>query len=74
MRGLSGRWAFLLLLISRLTSARLNLIHDCDEVFNYWEPLHFLLYGSGMQTWEYRCDPMSPLHLTAQPTTVSHPV
>jgi alpha-1,2-mannosyltransferase len=28
---------------------------DCDEVFNYWEPLHFLLYGAGssLQTWEY---------------------
>jgi len=22
-------------------------------VFNYWEPLHFVLFGSGMQTWEY---------------------
>jgi len=28
-------------------------ITDCDEVYNYWEPLHFLLYGYGMQTWEY---------------------
>lgn len=28
-------------------------ISDCDEVYNYWEPLHFLLYGSGQQTWEY---------------------
>ncbi|CAJ1957975.1 unnamed protein product [Cylindrotheca closterium] len=28
-------------------------IMDCDEVYNYWEPLHFLLYGSGFQTWEY---------------------
>ncbi len=28
-------------------------ITDCDEVYNYWEPLHFLNYGSGMQTWEY---------------------
>ncbi len=55
MRGLSARWAFLLLLAARLVSARLNLVHDCDEVYNYWEPLHFLLYGSGMQTWEYRC-------------------
>ena len=24
------------------------------QVYNYWEPLHFILYGSGMQTWEYR--------------------
>ena len=28
-------------------------ISDCDEVFNYWEPLHFSVYGSGAQTWEY---------------------
>jgi alpha-1,2-mannosyltransferase len=28
-------------------------IMDCDEVYNYWEPLHFILYGSGQQTWEY---------------------
>lgn len=46
-------WAFIPLFVARILSAILNLIHDCDEVFNYWEPLHFLLYGSGMQTWEY---------------------
>ena len=29
-------------------------IMDCDEVYNYWEPLHFIHYGiGGMQTWEY---------------------
>lgn len=28
-------------------------IMDCDEVYNYFEPLHFLHHGSGMQTWEY---------------------
>ena len=28
-------------------------IMDCDEVYNYWEPLHYLLYGTGLQTWEY---------------------
>lgn len=22
-------------------------------VYNYWEPLHYLLYGKGFQTWEY---------------------
>ncbi|TPX60331.1 hypothetical protein PhCBS80983_g01858 [Powellomyces hirtus] len=29
---------------------------DCDEVFNYWEPTHYLQYGRGMQTWEYSPD------------------
>ena len=31
-------------------------IMDCDETYNYWEPLHFIMYGSGMQTWEYAPD------------------
>ncbi|KAL3613044.1 hypothetical protein CASFOL_043115 [Castilleja foliolosa] len=34
-------------------SASSNIIHDCDEVFNCWEPLHFLLYKSVFQIWEY---------------------
>ena len=21
-------------------------ISDCDETFNYWEPLHYLIYGN----------------------------
>mmetsp|Transcript_18689 Transcript_18689/g.34405 ORF Transcript_18689/g.34405 Transcript_18689/m.34405 type:complete len:623 (+) Transcript_18689:38-1906(+) len=37
----------------RVSTANLAPITDCDEVFNYWEPLHFVLYGTGMQTWEY---------------------
>lgn len=41
------------LLAVRLVSARLNTIHDCDETYNFLEPLHFLLYGSGLQTWEH---------------------
>ena len=28
-------------------------IQDCDETFNYWEPLHYLNHGYGRQTWEY---------------------
>lgn len=52
---LTSSSAFGLLLVARAHSAQRNLVHDCDEVFNYWEPLHYLLYGSGLQTWEYRC-------------------
>jgi alpha-1,2-mannosyltransferase len=33
--------------------ARFDIITDCDETFNYWEPTHHLLYGRGLQTWEY---------------------
>ncbi|KAH7331694.1 hypothetical protein KP509_20G046700 [Ceratopteris richardii] len=46
-------FAFVVLILLRRFSANSNIIHDCDEVFNYWEPLHYLLYKSGFQTWEY---------------------
>ncbi|CAK8535009.1 unnamed protein product [Lathyrus sativus] len=49
------KWAlpFVALGLLRYMSATSNIIHDCDEVFNYWEPLHYLLYKTGFQTWEY---------------------
>mmetsp|Transcript_14003 Transcript_14003/g.20916 ORF Transcript_14003/g.20916 Transcript_14003/m.20916 type:complete len:600 (-) Transcript_14003:55-1854(-) len=37
----------------RISIANRAPITDCDEVFNYWEPLHFIQFGYGMQTWEY---------------------
>lgn len=52
------RSALSVLVPLRLASALLNPVGDCDETFNYWEPTHLLLYGSGMQTWEYRCSPL----------------
>ena len=30
----------------RMTCANRMPIMDCDEVFNYWEPLHYLQYGT----------------------------
>ncbi|KAL4707178.1 hypothetical protein ACJJTC_018913 [Scirpophaga incertulas] len=48
-----GAVALFLLLTSRLISAFWGHISDCDETYNYWEPLHYLVYGSGLQTWEY---------------------
>lgn len=42
-----------LLILPRVVSALLNPIADCDETFNYWEPLHFIMHGFGFQTWEY---------------------
>ncbi|KAJ1346047.1 hypothetical protein KIN20_000717 [Parelaphostrongylus tenuis] len=46
--------AVLKLLFSlRLSAALWSNISDCDEVYNYWEPLHLLLFGKGLQTWEY---------------------
>ena len=41
--------AFVVLI--RLLSAGTTCVGDCDETFNYWEPLHYLLYGFGFQTW-----------------------
>ena len=34
------------LLAYRVALANLSPITDCDEVYNYWEPLHFVLYGT----------------------------
>eukprot|EP00035_Acanthoeca_spectabilis_P039164 m.59601 g.59601 ORF g.59601 m.59601 type:complete len:549 (+) comp9470_c0_seq1:528-2174(+) len=45
--------AFTVLLVPRLVGSAVSHITDCDEVFNYWEPLHYLLHGTGLQTWEY---------------------
>ncbi|KAI6658998.1 Alpha-1,2-mannosyltransferase ALG9 [Oopsacas minuta] len=45
----------LLLFLSflRIFSSLYNIINDCDETFNYWEPLHYILFSQGLQTWEY---------------------
>ncbi|KAK2768227.1 mannosyltransferase [Arachnomyces sp. PD_36] len=44
---------FYLCLLTNVLAASLAPIQDCDEVFNYWEPTHFLSHGYGLQTWEY---------------------
>ncbi|CAN7948308.1 unnamed protein product [Ixodes pacificus] len=57
--GSMGPWApqlytaFKALFSARLCAAVWSSISDCDETFNYWEPTHFLMYGKGLQTWEY---------------------
>ncbi|XP_058073514.1 dol-P-Man:Man(6)GlcNAc(2)-PP-Dol alpha-1,2-mannosyltransferase-like [Magnolia sinica] len=51
---MSWKLPFFPLVTLRYMSATSNIIHNCNEVFNYWEPLHFLLFKSGFQTWEYR--------------------
>lgn len=45
--------AFKAILSARFCAAIWSHISDCDETFNYWEPLHYLVYGHGLQTWEY---------------------
>ncbi|KAF5396313.1 Mannosyltransferase [Paragonimus heterotremus] len=51
---------FKIALSANLMSVIFNVLNDCDEVYNYWEPLHFISSfgkGGGFQTWEY-----SPSH------------
>jgi alpha-1,2-mannosyltransferase len=45
--------AIAILVVARVVGALYNIVHDCDEVYNYWEPLHYVMHGYGMQTWEY---------------------
>ena len=47
--------AFFIFLTCNLLSAIFSYITDCDESFNYWEPLHHLLFPkqTSFQTWEY---------------------
>eukprot|EP00834_Sanchytrium_tribonematis_P001034 NODE_22_length_42145_cov_1.310612.p8 type:complete len:503 gc:universal NODE_22_length_42145_cov_1.310612:8936-7428(-) len=42
-----------ILFASGILAAQYGFINDCDETYNYWEPLHFLHYGKGFMTWEY---------------------
>ncbi|CAH8651822.1 unnamed protein product [Heterobilharzia americana] len=47
---------FKLALATNFFSVLFNIINDCDETYNYWEPLHFISTwgeGGGFQTWEY---------------------
>ncbi|KIY49266.1 glycosyltransferase family 22 protein [Fistulina hepatica ATCC 64428] len=48
----SMSFAIRILLLARFMSAMYSSIDDCDEVFNFWEPLHFFDRGYGFQTWE----------------------
>lgn len=43
----------LLNIIARGLAAFYMIISDCDETFNYWEPLNLVLRGFGKETWEY---------------------
>ncbi|KAK4984668.1 mannosyltransferase [Elasticomyces elasticus] len=45
--------AFYVFFAAHLLAAIWSPIQDCDEVYNYWEPTHYLTHGYGLQTWEY---------------------
>lgn len=44
---------FTIFSLINIFAALVNHIDDTDETYGYWEPLHYLLFGRGMQTWEY---------------------
>ncbi|KNG44374.1 glycosyltransferase family 22 protein [Stemphylium lycopersici] len=50
---LTALGAFSVFAVANLVAAAFSPIQDCDEVFNYWEPSHYLNHGYGLQTWEY---------------------
>ncbi|KAF2760102.1 hypothetical protein EJ05DRAFT_492029 [Pseudovirgaria hyperparasitica] len=54
--GLDHGVAFCIFLAVNAAAALFAPIQDCDEVFNYWEPTHYLNHGYGLQTWEYSPD------------------
>jgi alpha-1,2-mannosyltransferase len=49
----SGSSALYIFAAANIVAALFSPIQDCDEVFNYWEPTHYLNHGYGLQTWEY---------------------
>ena len=49
----SATTAFYIFAAANIFSALYAPILDCDEVYNYWEPTHYLTHGYGFQTWEY---------------------
>ncbi|KAL2042432.1 hypothetical protein N7G274_004924 [Stereocaulon virgatum] len=50
---ISSTTAFAIFAVVNLLAATSAPIQDCDEVFNYWEPTHYLNHGFGFETWEY---------------------
>ena len=44
---------YYILVLAHIIPALICPILDCDEVYNYWEPMHNLIHGHGFQTWEY---------------------
>lgn len=50
---LQSGFAFTVFFIVNFLAALYAPIQDCDEVFNFWEPTHYLNHRFGLQTWEY---------------------
>lgn len=50
---LQSSFAFTVFFVVNFLAALYAPIQDCDEVFNFWEPTHYLNHRFGLQTWEY---------------------
>ena len=50
---LSSNFIIKMLTSIRIASGFYTIMNDCDEIYNYWEQLHLMLFGRGFQTWEY---------------------
>ena len=48
--------AFYIFATANAIAAIYSPILDCDEVYNFWEPTHYLDRGYGFETWEYSPD------------------
>jgi len=44
--GVGGTALAVLVVALRIGLANIAPISDCDEVYNYWEPMHFLRFGT----------------------------
>ena len=44
--GVGGTTLAVLIVALRIGLANIAPISDCDEVYNYWEPMHFLRFGT----------------------------
>eukprot|EP01038_Epipyxis_sp_PR26KG_P009196 gene9196-12404_t len=53
MTKISSHFHLIWLIILHSIAVVINHIDDTDETYGYWEPLHYLLSGIGLQTWEY---------------------
>ncbi|KAJ3844927.1 glycosyltransferase family 22 protein [Lentinula raphanica] len=71
----SFAFALRMILLVRVSGAMYSNIDDCDEVYNFWEPLHFFDRGYGFQTWEtspqYAIRSWAYILLHILPTTVA---
>eukprot|EP00762_Andalucia_godoyi_P002372 ANDGO_02760.mRNA.1 hypothetical protein len=62
--------------LARIAMACMHPIQDCDETYNFWEPLHSVMFGDGFKTWEYASQyalrPWAFVYMHTVPAAVIH--